>query len=308
MKIAIITNMDLTCGNAEDARDLEKYIGELGVQTFRTTSATGVADADVVIVNWHPAVVPFSAAGVAELKQRGKKVILLLQNSHDTPFAVGAGDILLEADAVVAHEPMAGNVKIHCIPVGVAVVESLPPVRGNMIGVAGFTFPWKRCDLAARIALETGVVLRMIAPPHTTADTETVVSQVRRMLPPEQFELTRAYVPVDQLVKMLAECTLNFFWFQSKDPADQLGQTGSARLGVAALRPMVISKHRKLKTLGEFYPDEFYVAESEEQAKEMAKEILLDPEKARRPCRAFMEQNWREAARKYVNLAREIMG
>lgn len=307
MKIAIVTNLDPACGNAEDARDLEKYIGALGVKIWRTPSVTGTADADVVIVNWHPAVVPFTAAGVRDLQARGKKVILLLQNSFDTPFIVEENDILKAANVVVAHEPMMGNVNIVCIPVGVAVVESLRMPLQKMIGVAGFSFPWKRFDVAAQAAKENGAVLRMIAPPHATADTQTVVDQVRQILPPEQLEIIRAFLPVDDVVRLLSECTLTMFWFQSRDFEDTLGQTGSARMGVAAQRPMVISRHRKFKTMVS-YEDDLYVADTEEQAKVIASMILQDPDRARKPVRLFMEQNWREAARKYVQIAREIMG
>lgn len=86
MRIAIITNTDIHCGNAEYARNLHRELQRwYEVALFRPEEYQEAAlYGQVVLVNWHPARVFISAERVRWMKAEGQaKVILIFQNSTD---------------------------------------------------------------------------------------------------------------------------------------------------------------------------------------------------------------------------------
>jgi hypothetical protein len=171
------------------------------------------------------------------------------------------------------------------IPSGRLGVVSEP-----MIGTAGFPFPWKRPDLAAEVAKQKGMKFRFIAPRSDQMNTDAFVDGICGHLG-TLCELYRGWIAKEEVVTMLSTCTLNIFWYQSQCFEDQLGQSGSVRMGVGAGRPLIISRHRKMRTLFP-YEDELYICGTEADVWKAADEILADPEKAKRPNRVLKDMGW----------------
>lgn len=315
MRVGIISNWDLQCGNAADARDMQRELE-------REFEVVGLSPnfefvrrqlehekLDVAIVNWHPARVAASAEDIRWLKAHGAKTILKLQNSTDQyTFAVQNGDILSEADVVLTHEHCtfsSEKVREEVIPVGIPVVKDLPePYPASWIGTAGFPFPWKRFDVVAEAAKKFGVRCRLIVPKSDQMDTDTFVKGLAGHLG-ELADVHTAWHSTEAVVRMLAECTVNIFWFESKQPEDKLGQSGSVKMGLAAGRPTVISRHRKLRTLFP-YEDELYICQQEGDVYRAVEEILADPERAKKPKRLLEELGWERVGEQYRTLVREL--
>lgn len=311
MKIALISNWDIQCGNAEYARDLRKELEK----EFTVVSMPGnmnivkselPQDAEVVIVNLHESRVNINVEHVRWMQSIGKKVVIILQNSVEQ---MSASDLLTEADAVVAHERvrfMNGDVYFQYIPHGIVEVPDLPaPYPSFWIGTAGFPFPWKRYDVVAEAAKKFGVRGRMIAPRSDQMETDVFMNGIAGHIHPLQ-DIHRGWLPSEQVIRMLAECTANIFWFESQAPCDTLGQSGSVRMGIAAKRPMIISRHRKFRTLLE-YADEFYIADREEQVYEYLEEIFRQGDsELRKPNRIFAEMGWSVTGLKYRKLVKSL--
>lgn len=306
--IGILTNTQPKCGNYSYAVDLGDELSKWYAVSLDSDVERFLKDGfDVIIVNWHQARVMVTKQLVEKWKRGGKKVILILQNSFDTAMTVGEQDILNAVDATVAHEPMnMTGAKIEYIPHGIPVVTDLRTPTEPRIGTAGFPFPWKRFDVVAEAAKRFGVKCRMIAPRHEFYDSKGFIEGIKGHLG-ELAEVTEDWLPVDEVVRRLSECTLNIFWYESKVPEDQLGQSGSVRMGIAARRPIIISQHRKLWTLFG-YLDELYIAKTEEQVYDYVAEILQGEifGNGKRPKRLLQEQGWPTVGEKYHELIERV--
>lgn len=304
--VGILTNQHPKCGNYLYAVELGNELSRWYAVSMDSEPDWFLKDGfDVVIVNWHPARVTVTKQMVEKWKSKGKKVILILQNSFDTEMAIGEQDILNAVDAVVAHEPMKlTGVRVEYIPHGIPIVTELRTPTEPRIGTAGFPFPWKRFDVVAEAAKRFGVKCRMIAPRHEFYDSKEFIEGIKGHLG-GLAEVTEEWLPVDEVVRRLSECTVNIFWYESKVVEDQLGQSGSVRMGIAARRPIIISQHRKLWTLFG-YLDELYIAKTEEQVYEYVAEILKGKMLEKRPERLLQEQGWPATAEKYHELIERV--
>lgn len=313
MKVGLVSNWDLRCGNAQYARDLvtelEKEFTVMGLSpSMSQVRQTNIDDIDVVIVNWHPSRITVTEQDMQWLKGRGKKVILILQNSFREPPLIEEGSMLLAVDMVVAHEEMTFigcQPNFQCIQHGIPEIEGLPaPYEDKWIGTAGFAFPWKRFDVVAEAAKKFDARCRLISSQSDQMDTSALLKGIAGHLG-KLADMHGDWYTVQEVVRMLAECTLNIFWFNSYSPEDQLGQSGSVRLGLAAKRPTIISTHKKLQTLLP-YGDELYVCLREEDVYGAVEEILASPEKAKKPKRILEDMGWSKTGQQYRELVRTV--
>ena len=305
LKIGVISNWDRQCGNAQYARDLiaelEKEFVVVGLPaSMDQVRQTNIDEVDVVIVNWHPSRVTLTEQDMTWLKEKGKKVILILQNSFQESTFVDFGSMLLVVDMVVAHEEMTfmgEQPKFRCIQHGIPEIEVPAPYEDKWIGTAGFAFPWKRFDVVAEAAKKFGARCRIISSQSDQMDTKSLLDGIAGHLGP-LADMHRDWYPVQEVVQMLAECALNIFWFNSYSLEDRLGQSGSVRLGLAAKRPTIISTHKKFRTLLP-YGDELYICLREEDVYQAVEEILAAPEKAKLPKRLLEEMGWSKTGAQY---------
>lgn len=310
MKVSIITNTNEVCGNAEYARDLSRELSKYF--PVEIVNWFGQETGNVVIVNWHEAVVPATGLQVSSCRQQGKKVIVILQNSWDAADTCPAQrdwSAPEAANVVVAHEKMTSPwFKVKMIPHAIHVVPGLASTHDDGVGTAGFLFSWKRPDLIPAVADRLRLSVRIVHPKYMSgqivlADPERF--QILYHNPLTKWEIVKDYLPLPTVVRILSKNLMNIFWFESQGVWDQLGQTGSARMGVSAQRPMIISRHRKFRSF-EPYADEFYVADTEEDVYRLAKEIVDTPEELRKvPRRCLEEMSWEAVGRKYKELIEE---
>ena len=304
MRVSLVSNWHERCGVAEYARNLEK---ELGKQ-FEVVREEKVyaAQGDVAVINWHPARLVLPPGDVRDLKARGLKTILIVHNSADSYMAL-ENHPAHWADAVVAHQKMESNVEITYIPFGIPEVDELrSPGTETYIGIAGFPYAWKRFNLVADVAKRLGGKAVLIAPQHDMGDSTTPINDIQRIYP--DASVLRHWMTQEEVVRTLSGCTLNIFWYQHMPPDDLQGQSGSVLMGVAAGRPMIVSKHPKLAHVA-VYEDELYVVEKEEDVLPTAREIvekLAAGEPVKMPGRIKKEMGWGTTGRIYGELIRKV--
>lgn len=309
MKVGILTNRHERCGNAAYARDLEvelkKYF-EVSVSDS-PNDLFFIEGLKVVLINWHPARVGASKDFVDWWHSRGIKVVIIHQNSLEGPAPT---EQVYGCDITVVHEEMGCY---SFIPHGIHMVDGLPAfekMAAKSVGTAGFPFSWKRFDVVAEVAKRFNVKCRIMAPVYEGVDTNAFVDGLRGHLG-ELGEINRDWTEVDDVIRFLARNTLNIFWYGTQSIGDQLGQSGSVRMGLAAKRPMIISTHRKFKTLLP-YESELYIAETEQQVYDYAEVILrrvhdesYAPVKV--PNRILKDMSWEATGTMYRNLIRELI-
>jgi hypothetical protein len=308
MRVWVLSNQHQACGIAEYGRDLSNQLR----QWYDVTLSTGPkVPAEVIVVNWHNGRINVAPTDMMKWQADGAKVIVILHNSWE---AIELGppelDILAVADCIVAHEPMQFRPepkKFRYIKHGLTAVKDLPEVNGDSIGTAGFPFEWKRFDLVACAARDLGVTCRIAAPRHDSEETDRYVNGIIGHLG-HLADVRRHWMSKEDVAKMLATCTLNIFWYESQDIRDQLGQSGSVLMGVAAGRPMIISPHRKFRVLREEYADEFYIAQTVDEVYRIARDIFCLPEeRLRKPRRCREEMAWEQVGWHFHNLIEEMV-
>jgi glycosyltransferase involved in cell wall biosynthesis len=308
-KIGILTNIEESCGNAAYARHLHKNL-EKYYAVRRSTNINDFDGGDVVIVNYHPAVVHVTIDDLKNVKTKGMKSIIILQNSFEGDPKIDEGNLLSFADAIVAHEPMESD-KIKYIPHGIVELE-LPPItlddvksKADMfIGTAGFPFAWKRFDVVAEACKKFNKPCLMVAPRSAHENTAEAITAIAGHQGP-LAHIHREWLAEEEVIGYLSRCVLNIFWYQSKNQDDTLGQTGSARMGISAKRPMIISKHRKFRTLFD-YEDELYIAEKEEDVYKYVDEILTNQKVSKKPNRIFKDMGWSKTSEMYKELIESL--
>lgn len=301
IKVALVNSPVIECGLAEYGRDLAlELLKEFDLSVYARTEDQ-LRDEQVVVINWHPARINVNAQIVSQLKQGGRKVILIEQNYSGGPCHDFGNDL------TVGHEPMYCEPPplFRCILHGIPEVEDLPAVSAErMIGIAGFPFPWKGYETIAAEAKYFGVKCRMIAPRSDQMNTDGYLSGLQNYLGP-QADVYRQWVEKREVIRMLAECTATMFYFWG--PGDDSGQSGSVRMGLAAKRPVITSTGRRCKTLFE-YGDEIYICPTLAAVRQSLEEIFEGGPNVKFPKRVLQDQGWSKTGEQYRTLVKELVG
>ncbi len=314
--IAIYTNRHNNCGISAYANDLEnqlkKWFEIKVVEAGLSPSGLwGCKGADVAILNWHPARSPLTAEVIKSLSSCGTKTILVFHNSSElggnAPYEQDS--ILRAVDVVVAHEPMNLDIPVEFIPHGTPEFGNLPGITAEpSVGTAGFPFPWKRVDLVISVAEQLGCRAHVIAPKYKGMLFDAQYDDWKRRLS-DRLELWTDFRPKEIAVRQLARSWVNIFWFESQCIDDQLGQTGSARMGVSAKRPMIISSHRKFKTFLPYLETDFYLAEKEDDVLRSVERIfdgVVSRGPVKRPIKTLSDQGWEKVGRMFASLIERL--
>lgn len=281
MNLLLISNNAEKCGIAEYGRDLARELGRwYGVIQTDGVSPWGWPwELPIIIVNWHNGVLDVTPKNIKAWQKLGSKVVVILHNSWEgVELGDENKDILRVADLVVAHEPMQFRPepkRFAYIKHGAPVLKSRPEVNWFMIGTGGVQTSWKRFDVVQKAAALSDGRLG------------TIVD----------------WGPKERVVETLAMCGLNIFWHQPLTVAEQLGQSGSVLMGVAAGRPMIISRNRKFRVLLEEYPEEFYICDTEQDVYDTVRDLTspsgVPENEIRVPNRSRKEMAWPVVAEQY---------
>lgn len=312
-RVSIVTNLHAQCGVTEYSKHLSRALSRFydGQAPELITLDKWPMGGEVLLLNWHPSRMRLTVDLMQQMKAAGRKVVLIYQNSyHDgnnllDPWGTQVKELRKVVDAVVSHEPIAGW-PVDYVPHGILEVSGLPPVNQELtFGTAGFPLPHKRVDVAVKACQRYKARANFVWPSHDYLS----FPHIQPWLKEFKGQVITKWLSAEDVIRQLARSTVNIFWFQSVQPKDLCGQSGGVRLGVAARRPIVLSRHRKFHTLFD-YEDEIYFAETEADltsvldgiARNIATGIPL-----RCPDRVIRDQGWSKAAEKYQQAIERTM-
>lgn len=302
MRVTLIGNADERCGNSEYSRFLrDQLLKRFEVDLFPSMPEKV---GDIVLVNYHPAVVWFGPDVVSKAKVQGAKVAVIVQESRPTMNAAQFAG----ADLVMAHEPVqfiGGNVNFRFVHHGAPEADFVFKDRGLAVGTAGFAFPGKRMEIAAKAAQMLGGRALVVAPRHAWFDPTALWSQIKDINP--TVMLQREWLPVNEVVYLLAQCAMNV-WFAEE--GDAPGQGGSPRMILAARRPTILRRCPKVSALFP-YEDEIYFVNTEQAVYDTANTIWVTIREGRQPRipnRVLDDIGWDTVGERYCDLIEQMFG
>jgi glycosyltransferase involved in cell wall biosynthesis len=251
------------------------------------------------------------------LREMGKITVCTFHNfwpddgryAISSPFYTRQNPILKEFDAVVVQDshtdPKDGFIYI---PQGVMDVPKASTVEPKL-GTAGFPTEAKGSLIMARVAQHLGLGVMQFMPESKHADTHGMAARIRNMVP--TADLYFDFHPQEYIATRLSECLLTCWLYRVF--AGQSGIAGSVRLGLAAGRPVVVSRAGMYRDLFD-YEDEIYFVDSDQPTSEnvlpVVQKVLADIKAGnpKRSDRIIKECSWRKCGQMYADLYRKLLG
>lgn len=306
MKVALISTHNERCGIAEYAGNLVEFanIDPPGVE-FKLIDAHQGWDAccvasrgcDIAHINYEPGIFPWLGMPQAlHLRNENLKTVVTLHTSMDS----GNKSIWTDCfDKIVVHE--------HCTDLAVAknfvhISQGIRPVkkptniRNGYIASVGFPFSWKRFPAVAALAKKVGKRCLLIMPESSHVDVEAVKVQCLAVNP--ECEFITDWLTQDEILKILSQCDATVFPYDTQN----YGMSGAVRLGIGAMRPVVVSQCRQFKDLEQYNGDGIYFATGD---LDVALEEALT--KGRAPYSCLKAQSWLVTAGMYVDLYKGLL-
>jgi len=253
------------------------------------------------------------------LREMGKITVCTFHNfwpddgryAISSPFYTRQNPILKEFDAVVVQDshtdPKDGFIYI---PQGVMDVSRASTVEPKL-GTAGFPTEAKGSLIMARVACELGLGVMQFMPESKHADARGMAAKIRSMVP--AADLYFGFHPQEYIASRLSECLMTC-WLYRAFPS-QSGIAGSVRLGVAAGRPMVITRCGMYRDIwqSETYSQEVYCIDSDtptfENVLPVVQRVLADIEAGnpKRPQRILVDAAWKRCGQLYAELYNRLL-
>ena len=250
---------------------------------------------------------------IDELKVRGQKVVCTFHNiwPDDGSFAITMDAFTRKnatvraCDAVVVQDPHTDPTDgFIYIPQGVMEVPKSEQVEPK-IGTAGFPSEAKGAPIMARVARELGLGFLLFAPISRHADAHGMAEKIRQQVP--QAEVVFDFLPQEQIATRLSECVVTVWAYKAH--YGQSGISGSVRLGVAAGRPMVITRCGMYRDLWQDWEDEIYVIPADTPTFENMLPVVQEALKGeKRPNRILKEHSWKRCGELYRKVYGKLLG
>lgn len=273
---------------------------------FNASLFDRAADCDIVHILHVNALYPdITVEFINRWKSLGKKTICTFNDSTSENRSV----FTVAFDKVVVHQPTSDGFEyiFHGIP-----VKELKPYSGEMkdyIGTSGFPIGFKNYPLAARLAKAVGMKLYAILPESSHANVSAVAGEIQRYCPGSIIDT--GFPSHDEVLDKLSQCA--FLLYPYAHTGTGIG--GSARMGMAAGRPVVISKVVRFADIlaDEKYAKEFYIIENPypcfETSISTVHQVINDLAlgTARVPTKTVEDMNWDTVSKRYYKLYRDVM-
>ncbi len=283
MKLAFVSNWDERCGNAEYARNLVGHIqkhSDMDVKfvgrplsfehVYKETRDVDVIHFNCVTPEFRELATEFEPW--TKFKEDGKALTMMLQDNTQSKTERAAQLVYREDvskpwqrvfDAIAVHaapdEGCSYPSNVRVIPHGIVSVDVSNVFPERKIGTAGFPMPWKGFVESAELARRFGVGYLAIMPASHHIDVEQTKRKVLEICP--KAEVVTDWLPHEQIIRRLAECFVNVYAYDLDYPDRTFeGISGAVRFGLAAKRPVIVSKNSLFRDLAG-YPNEVYIIE-----------------------------------------------
>jgi hypothetical protein len=225
-----------------------------------------------------------------------------------SPFYTRQNPILKEFDAVVVQDPHTDPKDgFIYIPQGVMDVPKATVVEPSL-GTAGFPTEVKGSLIMARVAQHLGLGVMQFMPESKYADAQGMARRIRGMVP--TADLYFDFHPQEHIASRLSECLLTCWLYRAFN--GQSGISGSAHLGLAAGRPVVVSRAGMYRDLFD-YEDEIYFVDSDQPSFEnvlpVVQKVLADigAGNPKRPRRLLIDAGWQRCGQLYGGIYRRLV-
>ncbi len=242
---------------------------------------------------------------INELKAAGKKTVCTFNDSTSENRSV----FTVAFDKTVVHQPTSDGFEYiyHGIP-----TKELKPFDNSLtefVGTSGFPMGFKNYPLAAKLAQAVGMKLYAILPESQHADVKTVIRDIQRECPGSIIDT--GFPSHDEVLDKLSQCA--FLLYPYSHTGTGIG--GSARMGMAAGRPVVISNVVRFADIlaEEKYAKEFYIIQDPyptfDTAIHTVRQVVQDMQNgtARVPKKTVEDMSWEVVSKKYYQLYRGLM-
>jgi glycosyltransferase involved in cell wall biosynthesis len=310
MRVGLVTPWQTRCGLAEYAKNLVECSQgiDFKIVTWPLSFQHIVEETeDVDIIHFNYSSGWFNDIGLDEwqkFRDRGQPNILTF---HDSSEEMVKKVVKLGLfDRIVVHtgtwNPYPKSVRWIFQPIKNVDTTGIPV--HSKIGTAGFPFPWKGFPKVAHAANQLGVKYFAIMSESDQVDAYQMKKVVTDICP--NSEVVVGWLEYETIVKRLAQCAMNVFAYDlSYQQLPMNGISAGVRFGLAARRPVIVSKCKMFEDLLD-YPDEVYVAGDVlgETIIQVFKDIADGCVKL--PNHFLEERSWEKGAEKYKNVYEEL--
>lgn len=304
MRVALMSTFGQMCGLSEYAANLIRHSTgvefEVLTQGSWTYEALMAAKYDVLHVNYANGQLGCEDMVMNVLHHRKHNGVITQHLSNDIN---NFNSFMSSFRKVVVHEKVADGTVF--IPMGIPEVELNPEKFFMSIGTVGFPFPWKSLPEVAAACKILGLHCRIIAPDTCHADTNSVERAVKQQW--HLVDYDKRWLPYDYVVRSLACNAVNVFAYNTAGRGFyvDVGTSSAVRMGLAARRPVVVTRTcRQFNDLLD-YEDEIEFADSH-HPQHLAEAIQRVLANGKRPNRILKDMSWTTVANQYKTLYQEI--
>ena len=282
MRVGLVTSWGVRCGIAEYALHLTASCPDVFPLPLQEYSLSSAWAFDVVHLNYEAGLFRcFPTGDLYQLRAAGKKLVLTLHNSTEGVNRSSFTDLF---DRVIVHEHTRDSGNFVHIPMGIPA-SPLARKIDPYVGIAGFPFNWKGFHPTAMAAYKFGLGCLAIMPESSHVDTAPMQKVV--MESNYLSKVITTWLPESKVIEELAACLFLAFPYEGGNS----GISGAVRMGLAARRPIILSRCRQFRDLFA-YEDEIYFADA--GLWETMAQVLSDLEqaKAKVPARVLEDMAW----------------
>lgn len=308
MRVALMSTFGQMCGLSEYAANLIRHSNGVEFEVYEQNrwsfDALMAGKWDVLHVNYANGQLGCEDTVMHVLHRRNHKGVVTQHLSNE----VNNYDTFISSfKKVVVHEKAPdGSI---FIPMGVPEVDLSNELQVGTffmrIGTVGFPFPWKSLPEVAAACKILGLACSIIAPETCHANTHAVEQQVKSQW--HLVDYDKSWQPFDAVVKKLNQNAVNVFAYNTagRGPYIDVGTSSAVRMGLAARRPVVVTRTcRQFRDLLD-YEDEIEFADSH-HPQHLAEAIQRVLANGKRPNRILKDMSWTTVANQYKSLYQEI--
>lgn len=244
MKVGLVTTWGERCGVAAYSENIVKHLPHIDWRIIGRDE-WGEGFRGVPDIADECDVVHFMHQGglMAGLKP---EVVWSCGRTVITRQCIGPEQVFDAATVKTAHVPIPGYV---FVPLGIPVVDvsgiyeahAIQKTAPSTVGCAGIPFDGKGHLEAAQIAHKLGWGVNLVIPdnPHTGPGMARYVREYCEERGVYPIEIETRWLPEEEVVRILARSAVNVFYYTRFAN----GISGAVRLGLAARRPVIVSRH-----------------------------------------------------------------